>query len=486
VLRSVAVAEAAARALLESSAEGILISDHEGRIVLANPRVAEMFGYGATELAGQPVERLLPERFRTEHVAHRARYFAAPRARPMGRGLDLAGLRKDGTEFPIEISLSTFGHERERFALSLVTDITERKRTEDTLARLAVIVESSDDAIMSETTEGVILTWNRGAERIYGYRADEVVGHHFSLLVPPERAEEVPYIMEHLRQGKSLHHLETVRVRKDGQPVHVSLSISPIRDGGGRLTGAAAVWRDITGQRQLERAARQAEKLAALGTLSAGIAHEFNNPIGIITSRVELMLLDADAHGLPAEVRDDLRVIQHHAQRVSQIAKGLLSFARQSTGELKRLELNALIGQTLMFMQKQITKDGAELRTRLAPDLPAMLGDQNALQQVLVNLLTNARDAIAARGGQGAIDVVTEIAADPAGWVELVVADTGVGIPAEELSRLFDPFYTTKPRGTGLGLAVSYGIIRDHQGVVDVPSEPGVGTRFTVRFPPAP
>jgi PAS domain S-box-containing protein len=480
------VAEAAARALLESSAEGIVISDRDHRVVLANPKAEEMFAYGRDELIGAPVEVLLPERFRATHVRHRSGYFAAPRARPMGQGVDLTGLRKDGTEFPLEISLSSFVNGGERFALSLVTDITERKRIEEALARLAAIVESSDDAIMSETTEGVVLTWNSGAERIYGYTAEEAVGRSFAMLVPPERGEEVAHILECLREGNNLHHLETERVRKDGGRIHVSLSISPIRDAGGRPLGAAAISRDITGRLALERAVRQAEKLAALGTLSAGAAHELNNPIGIITSRIELMLLDADTHGLPAEVRGDLQVLQHHAQRVSQIAKGLLSFARQSAGELRPLGLSQLVEQTLLFMRKQITKDGIEVRTRLDPRLGPMLGDQNALQQVLVNLLTNARDAILGRGGQGEIRIETGAATEPAGWVRLVIADTGIGIPAEELSRIFDPFYTTKPKGTGLGLSVTYGIIRDHQGIVDVQSEPGKGTAFTIRFPPAP
>jgi PAS domain S-box-containing protein len=477
---SEALARAAGQALLESSAEAVVIVDREGRVVFANGRAEAMFGYAPGELVGQPVEILLPERFRPAHRQHRTRYFDAPRPRPMGLGLDLAGRRKDGTEFPVEISLSSFVTADGPFAVGLISDITQRKQSEEAFLRLAAIVESSDDAIISMGLDGTIVSWNAGAERIYGYTAEEIAGRSPALLVPPDRSHEVEQILQALREGKSIEHFETVRVRKGGRRVHVSLSGSPLRDAAGRIVGTSIIVRDITGRRQLERAARQAEKLAALGTLSAGIAHEFNNPISIITSRIELMLMDADTHSLPQEVRDDLQVLHQHAQRVSQIARGLLSFARQSGGELRPLDLSQLVEQTLLFMQTQIVKEGIEIRTALDRGLPPLMGDANALQQVVVNLLTNARDAI---DGRGEIRLETGPAPDDPSRIRLVVSDTGSGIPPEELPRIFDPFYTTKPRGTGLGLSVSYGIVQDHQGTIEVESERGRGTTFVISFP---
>lgn len=225
----------------------------------------------------------------------------------------------------------------------------------------------------------------------------------------------------------------------------------------------------------------QAEKLAALGTLAAGIAHEINNPIGVITSRVELMRLDADAHHLPKQVRDDLEVVHRHAGRVARITQGLLSFARKSPRQRTSVDLNQVVDDTLLLLQHPLTRDGVHIVAAPAPGLPAITGDPNALQQVLVNLLTNAREAIA---GAGTIEVRTEASPDKR-QVRLSVRDTGRGIPGEALSRIFEPFFTTKADGTGLGLAISYGIVRDHHGTIEVDSRSDHGTTFTVTLPAA-
>jgi C4-dicarboxylate-specific signal transduction histidine kinase len=225
----------------------------------------------------------------------------------------------------------------------------------------------------------------------------------------------------------------------------------------------------------------QAEKLAALGTLAAGIAHEINNPIGVITSRVELMRLDADVHQLPEEVRDDLAVVHRQAGRVARITQGLLSFARKSPREWTSIDLNRIVDDTLVLLEQPLTRNGVRIVASRTQGLPRIAGDRNALQQVLVNLLTNARDAIA---GAGTIEVRTEASPDRR-QVRLSVRDTGRGIPPETLSRIFEPFFTTKAEGTGLGLAISYGIVRDHHGTIDVDSRRDHGTTFTVTLPAA-
>ena len=349
--------EATSRAFLESASESIVITNAEGVIVRVNGKAEKMFGYERAELLGQPVEVLIPRRARQAHLVHRARYMAAPRVRSMGRGLDLAGVKKDGTEFPVEVSLSFVETDDGIRAIAFVTDISER---------LA-----------------------------------------------------------------------------------------------------------------FQRAARQADKLAALGTLSAGIAHEINNPIGIISSRVEVMLLEAEGEEMPAEMRRDLDVILRHAQRVASITRGLLSFARQSPGVRARVNLNRVVEEMLQLVQKDM--DRARVRVTLRRDeaLPEIVADANAIGQVLLNLLTNARRAITDGG-----EITIETGHDPeARSVRLVVRDTGTGIAPEVLLKIFDPFFTTKPDGTGLGLSVSHGIVHDHQGSVDVESEVGKGTTFTVTLP---
>jgi signal transduction histidine kinase len=240
---------------------------------------------------------------------------------------------------------------------------------------------------------------------------------------------------------------------------------------------------DITGRLELERAARQADKLAALGTLAAGLAHELNNPIGIISSRIELMLLEADGQVLPAATREDLVVLRRHAQRVARIVQGLLSFARQSGQSRGPVDLNQIVDDTLLLVEKQAVKEGVTLARRLTPGLPPIQGDPTALEQVLMNLILNARDAVDRRGE---ILIETELITGHPDQVRLMIRDTGPGIPAEVLPRIFDPFFTTKPSGTGLGLSISYGIVREHGGTVDVHSEPGRGTTFVLSFPASP
>jgi PAS domain S-box-containing protein len=360
--------EATGEALLESASEGIVLINASGRITLVNTAGERMFGYERNELLGQPLEILLPERVRGVHVDHRAGYFAGPRVRPMGTGLDLAGRHRDGTEFPVEISLSYVQSSDGMMAMALITDITERKRVEEEL-------------------------------------------------------------------------------------------------------------------KQQREALYQSEKLAALGTLSAGIAHEMNNPLGIITSRIEVMLLDAEEQQLPAQVLGDLQVLHRATQRVARIATNLRSFARQAPREHTRIDLNAVVKETLLLMQKPLEVDGIRLNMELDPALAAILGDASTLQQVLLNLVTNAREAMSGHGGE--IRIETGVAERP-GWVRVLIRDTGPGISPEDLSKVFDPFYTTKRAGTGLGLSVSYGIIQDHHGTVDAQSAPGQGTTFVLAFPAAP
>jgi PAS domain S-box-containing protein len=351
--------EDTARALIDSAAEGILVVDDRGRIVRVNGQIETMFGYTDRELLGQPMEILLPERLRARHVDHRAGYVAEPRVRTMGRGLDLAARRRDGSEFPVEISLSYVRTPQGLRVMAFVTDITER-----------------------------VL---------------------------------------------------------------------------------------------LERASRQAEKLAALGALSAGVAHELNNPLGIITSRIEVMLLeDEEQRTLPATVREDLAVLYRQTQRVSRLVQGLLSFARPTAPHRGAVSLNDVVAEILTLAEKQFEKTGMRITTTLDAGLPTLIGDTSALQQVALNLVSNAHQAM---NGRGNLRIVTRRAPERSGWIELVVSDNGPGISPDVIGRIFDPFFTTKSGGTGLGLAISYRIVQEHGGSMDVKSVPGEGATFVLGFP---
>jgi PAS domain S-box-containing protein len=454
----------------EAAVQAIVVSERDGRIQQVNGSAEAMFGYRRAELIGQPLELVLPGEDPPRAIVNGPVAAGDAHRRGLGR-------RKDGTRFPVELTRSTLRIGETDRVMRMVTDVSARARGEEAVARLAAIVESSQDSIVSQTLDGMVLTWNAGAERMYGYAAAEVVGRSVALLIPPELPDELSRILEAVRREERTEHYETVRVRKDGQRIQVSLTISPIRDAEGRVVGVSNIARDVTDRLTLERAARRAETLAALGTLSAGIAHEINNPIGILSSRLELM---EARPGLPPELREDLRMLRRNVERVSRIIRSLLSAARQSPMEWRAVDLNTVVEESLMLVGKQLSKDRIQVVTQLDASLPTVRGQPHALQQVLMNLLVNARDAMP-EGGTVRIETAPVIG--PEEGVRLVVADTGPGIPADVLPQISEPFYTTKAAGTGLGLPLSYTIVREHGGRIEVDSAAGRGTTFIITLP---
>ena len=248
------------RLLLDAAPDAMVVAGHAGRILLVNVQTERLFGYAREELLGQPVEGLMPKRYRRRHAGHRAGYFRHPTVRSMGRDLELFGMRKDGSEFPVEISLSPIETGGETLVLSAIRDVTERKRVESQISHLAGIVSGSDDAIISSTLNGSIVSWNPGAEKVFGHKESAIVGRPISVLAGPQSRTEIPGILARLRRGESLEHYETTSVREDGRRITVSMTVSPVKSPAGAVVGVAAIVRDITEQRRIEAALRESEE----------------------------------------------------------------------------------------------------------------------------------------------------------------------------------------------------------------------------------
>jgi PAS domain S-box-containing protein len=240
------------RAILDTAVEGIITIDERGIIESFNPSAEKIFGYTAEAAIGQNVKLLMPEPFRREHDGYLKNYQQTGHAKIIGIGREVIGRRKDGTTFPMDLSVSEVRLAQRRMFTGFVRDITERKEAEKAMLHYAALVESSNDAIVGKTLDGQITSWNRGAERVFGYSREEIIGKRVSILIPKDRENEEPAILDKIRRGESVEHYETVRRRKDGKLIHISVTVSPIRDADGKIIGASKVARDITERKRLE------------------------------------------------------------------------------------------------------------------------------------------------------------------------------------------------------------------------------------------
>ncbi len=355
--------------------------------------------------------------------------------------------------------------------------------------QLAAIVESSEDAIIGCSLAGLITIWNPGAERLFGYSAAEVIGQLTSTNARLPWPEELK-ALKRVRRGEFVPPFETRRRRKDGTEVHVSVSISPIRERDGRITGASLICRDVSERKRLEQQVLQAQKMEAIGQLAGGVAHDFNNLLTVINGYSDL-LLNHFPSGDP--MRQLLVEIYRAGERAGTLTRQLLAFSRKQVLEPKVLDLNAVVTDTQYLLRRLIGED-IILTFVPSPTAGRVKVDPGQLEQVLMNLAVNARDAMP-RGGRITIETkgttLDENSArrhlmPPAGeYAMLAISDTGCGMDDATKARLFEPFFTTKgpDKGTGLGLATVYGIVKQSGGAIEVHSELGRGTTFHIFLP---
>jgi PAS domain S-box-containing protein len=369
-----------------------------------------------------------------------------------------------------------------------------RERTVE-LSLMEGIIASSDDAIISKTLDSIILTWNAAAERTYGYAAPEATGKSMAMLLPPDRPNEEVDILKRIGRGERVEHFETVRVRKDGRKIHVSLTISPVHDASGAITGASHIARDITERTQFEQQLRQTAKLESLGVLAGGVAHDFNNLLTGIMGNTSLALEMTPTHN---PTRIYLNDVLAASESAANLTRQLLAYAGKGRFVVELIDLSALIGSISNLIRTSIPKL-VHLRLQLVEGLPLIEGDMAQIQQIVMNLVINAAEAIGAKPGsiliQTALQPVDEhylltlaepaIILPPGDYVMMEVHDNGCGMDDETRAKIFDPFFTTKFTGRGLGLSAVLGIVRGHRGALKVYTKPGQGSTFKLLLPAA-
>jgi PAS domain S-box-containing protein len=365
-------------------------------------------------------------------------------------------------------------------------------RANEQLAEKAAIVNHSNDAIFSKTLEGLITSWNPGAERMYGYTASEIVGKHVSILLPEQLHEELADILRRIRNGEMVDWMETVRVRKDGTRIDAHLSISPVCDAEGTVSGASVIARDVTDRKRTEQAIRETQKLESLGLIAGGIAHDFNNLLVGIMGNAGLVLEtmpSTDSH------RPFIERVVGASEKAAHLTRQMLAYAGKGRFITEKIDLSALVREMGNLVRTSAPKS-VELRFELADQLPPIEGDPSQFQQLTMNLLINGAEAIGDKPGtvtvrtgsyqvpEGEIpEGFSGAALQPGAYVTMEVEDTGCGMTEEVRSKIFDPFFTTKFTGRGLGLAATLGIVRGHHGAIRVTSAPGEGSRFQVLIP---
>ena len=367
--------------------------------------------------------------------------------------------------------------------LALETEIAQRRHAEQVASRLASIVEWSEDAIASKDLNGIITSWNASAERMFGYKAAEIIGKSVTTIIPPELHKDEDMILGKIRRGERIEHFETVRIRKDGRRVDVSLTVSPLKDETGKIIGAAKIVRNITERKHTEEALRQAERLAATGQLAATIAHEVNNPMQALTN---LLALIGYKTSLDTNTRELVAMAEAELGRMSHIVRQMLSFYRESSTPVS-LKITEVMEDVLelFVMRTRANEIRVERRYEFTGEIQGFAAE---LRQLFANLISNAIEAIGEKGQlQIHIAPARETGDQEREGVRLVISDNGRGISSDVRELIFEPFFTTKSeKGTGLGLWVVRTVVARHEGSIRMRSStaPGrTGTLFSVFLP---
>jgi len=466
------------RILIDESSDGIVILDESGKVFEANRRFAEMLGYTpeeARELSVWDWEFQYPREQVTDMITSIG---------PEGDHFETRHRRKDGTIYDVEISTNGAVYAGQKLIFCVCRDITARKQAEAALKeseeKYKTLVETTSDIIWEVDTQGTYTFVSPKIKDVLGYEVDEVVGKKrtLDLIAKGEFRRLLSRFKEINAKREPFFGLEIPHLHKSGSLVICEVSGIPLLDSAGNFKGYVGIDRDITERRQMQEQLVIADRLASVGELAAGIAHELNNPLtGVIG--FSQMLMDRE---MPEDVRQDMQVVYSEAQRASQVVKNLLTFARKHTVAKEKVSINDVIDKVLELRVYEQNLENIKVDARLDPELPEVMADYFQLQQVFLNIIINAEYFMKETNHKGNLTITTEKVGNK---IKASFADDGPGIAKDALGHLFDPFFTTKEvgRGTGLGLSICHGIIAEHGGRIYVKSEPGKGATFIVELP---
>lgn len=482
-------------AIIASAAAAIITIDAKGLIENVNPAAEKMFGYSAREVVGRNIKLLMPEPYRRQHDTYISKYLATGKRQIIGIGREVAGLRKDGTTFPMHLSVSEFAIGEARYFTGTIIDLSSQhaaeQRFEHEQALFRSIFESLPDPLVVCDTAGAIRLVNPPFTRVFGFTEAEVLGESMAALF--ERADDWKRLESASEEtpAASAKPIAAQLRRKSGEVFPASAIHAAVKGSRGGRLGSLVLVHDVTVERQQEALLLNAQRIEAIGQLTGGVAHDFNNLLTVILGNLELLepkLEDKLSQSLANEARDA-------AEMGARLTDQLLTFARRQRLQTQSLNLNEFVLGLTELLRRTI---GApiDLSTALAPDLWPTIADPGQVESAVLNLALNARDAMP-NGGRlmietfnatlGAGDVDSTSGMSPGDYVVLSVADTGHGMTPEIRARVFEPFFTTKPagKGSGLGLATIYGFARQSGGNVTIDSEVGKGTTVNLYLPRA-
>jgi PAS domain S-box-containing protein len=465
-------------AIVDSCSDAIISANLDGIILSWNTGATRIFGYQPEEIVGRSNQTLIPP----EGHAEEQEILRKVRAGERIENYSSIRMRKNGERFSVSVTVSPIRDESGQIVAvsKILRDISGHNKTGEARFHLAAIVDSADDAIVSKDLNGIVKTWNEGAQRMFGYTAAEMTGQSILRLIPEHLQYEEEEILRKLRAGQRISHYETIRRKKSGELFEVSVTISPIRDDSGTVIGASKIARDISDKKHVERLLLQSEKLAATGRMAAAVAHEINNPL---ESLINLIYLARQHSGPDGKVRELLTTAEQELERVAHIARQTLGYYRDTSSPVE-VSMHDLLENVLRVYNSKILASRITVDARFN-DMQRITASRGEMLQVFSNIIANSIDAMP-HGGTLSISTRNVFSGSKNG-VQIRIHDTGSGIDEKHLSRVFDPFFTTKGNvGTGIGLWVARELVEQRGGQIAIASSTTrgkSGTTVTIEIP---